>query len=251
MAGGRHELIVVLGVDGAGKNHVANVIVDAMVAAGEACALRAGYLSARDGAARSSEDKGRLRLWEERLFLATFPITRHLLPTLADLLIRADLRRLRARVAGPGSTVVASWTPLRVLAFAAGHRRAAQDIRLPRRLQRSLAQLRDEVSPRVVVLDVSPEVRERRLLSRAERGRLDHFDRYMTAPGHRDLSERIEAALIELAVTHLGATLIVNDDLDDRAILERVASTDATTGQSSRGVRSKSRSHFLRSVPQP
>lgn len=53
------QLLLILGVDGAGKNHVANVGAAALAAAGHRVVTRSGYLSARDRPVTSSEDKGR------------------------------------------------------------------------------------------------------------------------------------------------------------------------------------------------
>jgi len=68
------------------------------------------------------------------------------------------------------------------------------------------------------VLDVSPDVRAARIAARAEAGRQDHLDRYMTRPGNEEVAERIEATTVALAQRYLGAVRIVNDDLDDEQI---------------------------------
>lgn len=120
-------------------------------------------------------------------------------------------------------TMVISYTPLRVLAFTLGHRPAHAPWRVSPGLDRTLRRLA-AVGARAVVLDVSPEVRQERVQERARRGRIDAFDRYMTAPGNLARSERIEATLVELARTYLGAQHIVNDDLTDDDIIDRVTS---------------------------
>lgn len=218
------QLLFILGVDGAGKNHVANVVVQREQERGATVTKRSGYLTARDRDVVTSEAKGRGRLLEERLFLAGFPVLRWFVPTVVDALIRLDLRRWR-RLPGPDGaplTVVISYTPLRVLAFTLGHRPAGAPWRVPPRLDRTLRRLGD-IGLRAVVLDVSPEVRNERVRERAGRGRIDAFDRYMTAPGSLARSERIEATLVELACTYLGARHIVNDDLSDDDIIDQVA----------------------------
>ncbi|MCC6436793.1 MAG: hypothetical protein IT196_17295 [Acidimicrobiales bacterium] len=214
------QLLLILGVDGAGKNHVANVGAAALAAAGHRVVTRSGYLSARDRPVTSSEDKGRLRLTEERLFLFAFPLLRPVIPFVVDALLRADLRRWNRRPAASGRTVVVSHTPIRVLAFTLGHRRADQPLQVPRRVGRTLHRVARDTGLRAVVLDVSPSVRAQRLSERAMRGRLDRFDRYLANPANAALAERIEATLVELAERYLDASVLYNDDLDDDAIAE-------------------------------
>lgn len=216
-------MLLILGVDGSGKNHVANVAVDALGEAGMPVGVRPGYLSARPTSARTSEGKRRLRLLEERLFLAAFPVLRPIVPLVAAALVQADVLRWQRRSAPRGRgapAVVVSHTPVRVLAFALGHRGVDQPLRVPGPAAAALRRLASVPGLRPVVLDVSPEVRARRLAERAMRGRLDHFDRYLADPTHAELAERIEATMVELAERHLGATVVVNDDLDLGAIAE-------------------------------
>ena len=68
----------------------------------------------------------------------------------------------------------------------------------------------------VMVLDVAPATRRRRIADRIQSGTVDPFDRYMLADPDR--AERIEHCLVELATRYLNATVIENDDLDDAAL---------------------------------
>ncbi len=212
-------VLLILGVDASGKDHVANVAVGALTAGGVPTVRRPGWLCARAVARRSSEDKGGARLAQERLFVATFPLLRPLVIPLCGALLSADVRRFRrSRGADGKTTVVVSHTPIRVLAFALGHRGDDEPLRVGRRTERALRELAGTDGLRVVVLDISAEVRAARLADRAMRGRLDHLDRYLANPAHTALAERIEATLVELAVRYLDATVVHNDGLDDDAI---------------------------------
>lgn len=70
----------------------------------------------------------------------------------------------------------------------------------------------------VVVLDVAPSTRRRRIAARIGAGTIDPLDRYMLANPER--AEHIEHCLVQLATHYLNAAVIENDDLDD-ATLER------------------------------
>ncbi len=79
---------------------------------------------------------------------------------------------------------------------------------------------------RTVVLDIDRHaVRVQRLPTGAAAVLVDHFDRYMGSDPVR--SERIEACLVHIACTWLGATRIDNNDLglaELLAYLERLSS---------------------------
>ena len=167
-----------------------------------------GWLCARPDRQRTSEGKSWFRLGLERLFLATLPLHCRLLPALTGLLLFVDVRLFR-RPAG-GLTLVVSHTAVRLLAIACGHLvDRAEAISLPRLTVRSLEAMR-ATGVRVVVLDIDHAVRVRRLADRRGRGTVDHFDRYMGSDPVR--SERIEACLVHIACTWLGATRIDNND---------------------------------------
>jgi len=90
-------------------------------------------------------------------------------------------------------------------------------------LQQALRALRETTQATVIVLDIDPAIRQRRIGARIECGTVDPFDRYMLADRVR--AERIEGGLVELAIRYLNAAVIENDDLDAAALereLERV-----------------------------
>ncbi|MBP7517199.1 MAG: hypothetical protein KA768_05145 [Desulfobulbus sp.] len=200
--------LLILGTDLAGKDHFANVVSDAAADAGLRVERRRGWLCARPDRQRTSEGKSWFRLGLERLFLATLPLHCRLLPALTGLLLFVDVRLFR-RPAG-GLTLVVSHTAVRLLAIACGHLvDRAEAISLPRLTVRGLGAMR-ATGVRVVVLDIDHAVRVRRLADRCRRATVDHFDRYMGSDPVR--SERIEACLVHIACTWLGATRIDNND---------------------------------------
>ncbi len=132
---------------------------------------------------------------------------------MAWVLLARDRRRFRLSAV---PLVVVSHTALRLLALVLGQQRAGWTA-LARRpaLERAL---RTALPPgtTVVVLDVTPATRRRRIAARIQSGTVDPFDRYMLADPDR--AERIEGGLVELATRYLNATVIENDDLDDAAL---------------------------------
>lgn len=207
--------LLILGTDMAGKDHCANVVADAAQAAGIPLERRRGSLSARPNRQRSSEDKCIFRLWLEWAFLVTLPLHCRLLPLLTTLLILRDVHRFRHPE--QVSLLVVSHTAIRLLAFALGHLYLrTEDIRLPAITARALHAM-GATGLRCVVLDIDHEVREQRLAQRNNRGTLDYFDRYMGKDPQR--SERIEAFLVWISRTYLGAVRVENNNLSDAELL--------------------------------
>lgn len=217
-----HTLLI-LGTDLSGKDHVANVLADAAVAAGLPVERRRGMFSSSSDRSRSSEGKGAMALFLERFFLATLPLHCRMLPFFTALLIEYD--RLRFCRPKGARLVVVSHTPIRLLAFALGHLFPnTQSMVLPTMAVSALHRLQRRTEARVVVLDIDHAVRQRRLGERSSRGTDDVFDRYMRSDAER--SERIEAILVKLACEYLQATVIENNDLDRQQLLARLFGPD-------------------------
>ncbi len=212
-------VLLVLGTDASGKNHVANLIVSMLERSGRRVEKREGGFSKRRTDATSSEDKGPIRLLLEQSFLTTFPVNRGWLPLLLTALIARDLKRFRPV---EGTTVlVISHTALRILAFILGHRfRRTGEIRIPRHLDLVLRHMVPVTGAKTIVLDIADEIRRKRIDLRRRSGTMDNFDRYMALDPVR--SERIEHFLVWLAKRYLNAVVIENDDLDDAALTTEV-----------------------------
>jgi len=212
-------VLLILGTDAAGKDYVADFLIRRWRAAGYAVEKRAGRFSASAVDDRSSsERKGRWGRFQEQLFLNLFPLLRPLLPGVAGWLLARDRRRFRPSAV---PLVVVSHTALRLLAFVRGQVHAPPPLSLA--LQQALRALRETTQATVIVLDIDPAIRQRRIGARIECGTVDPFDRYMLADRVR--AERIEGGLVELAIRYLNAAVIENDDLDAAALereLERV-----------------------------
>ena len=205
-------VLLILGTDAAGKDYVADFLIRRWSAAGYSIEKRAGGFSAAPADARSSsERKGRWGRFQEHVFIRLFPLLRPLLPGVAGWLLRRDRRRFRPT---DRPVVVVSHTALRLLAFVRGQVLAPPP--LSPALQPALRALRETTRATVIVLDIDPAIRQRRIGARIECGTVDPFDRYMLADRVR--AERIESGLVELAVGFLNAKVIENNDLDAAAL---------------------------------
>lgn len=210
-----HTLLI-LGTDLSGKDHVANVLVDAAAAAGLGMERRRGMFSSLSDRRRTSEGKGWLALLVERIFLATLPLHCRVLPLLTTAMIEYD--RLRFRRPGEARLLVVSHTPIRLLAFALGHLFPdAGEVVVPTLARSALLRLQRATAARVVVLDIDHGLRQKRLAERSARGVDDLFDRYLRSDAER--SERIESILVKVASEYLQATVIENADLDRQQLL--------------------------------
>ena len=205
-------VLLILGTDAAGKDYVADFLIRRWSAAGHSIEKRAGGFSAAPADARSSsERKGRWGRFQEHVFIRLFPLLRPWLPGVAGWLLRRDRRRFRP---ADRPVVVVSHTALRLLALVRGQVLAPPPLSLA--LQQALRALRETTRATVIVLDIDPAIRQRRIGARIEGGTVDPFDRYMLADRVR--AERIEGGLVELAVGFLNAAVIENNDLDAAAL---------------------------------
>jgi hypothetical protein len=205
-------VLLILGTDAAGKDYVADFLIRRWHAAGYAVEKRAGRFSAAAVDDRSSsERKGRWGRFQEQAFLWLFPLLRPFLLNVAQGLLAWDIRRFRP--SGP-PVVVVSHTALRLLALLQGQ--SIRPLPLSRAIRETLRALREVTQASVIILNVDPAIRQRRIAARIQSGQVDPFDRYMVADRAR--AERIESALIRFAVNDLKAQVIKNNDLDAIAL---------------------------------
>lgn len=206
------ETILLLGTDAAGKNHVAEVWLRRLGELGVSVELHEGWLAGRPSDPEAVDEKSFFSHLAEQTFLRVFPLIGWVMPLALNVLIWLDGRRFS--VDGTRRLVV-SHSALRILAFTLGARGRGIES-LPASSRRIVRDFHRRSGATVLVLDVDPEVRQQRLQARLDRGGADPFDRYMLADPVR--SERIEACLVQLAVRHMDAHLIVNNQLDDEAL---------------------------------
>ncbi|MEZ4528169.1 MAG: hypothetical protein R2941_19840, partial [Desulfobacterales bacterium] len=205
--------------DASGKNHVTNFIANRMEKAGHSVEKREGWFSGKSSDVISTEGKGWFALTKEKMFLATFPLTKCLMPPLLAFLLRADLKRFRK---SHKNIIVISHTALRILAFYLGHAfETEEDVRIPLFLDRVLKNILPVTGAKTIVLDIADQTRKKRIRKRLESGNADNFDHYMAKDGER--SERIENFLIWLGKTYLNALIVENNDLDDAALFRALA----------------------------
>lgn len=219
-------VLVILGTDAAGKDHVADFLIQRWEALGHAVEKRAGSFSAVSVDRRSSSDrKGVIGRGLERLFLTFFPVLRPLLAIVLPLMIRRDLRRFQ-RPDHP--VLVVSHTALRLLAFSEAWRPSSASI--PRSSISALAHELTETGATFLMLTLAPFIREQRIQRRIDNHTADPFDRLMVRDPQ--LANRFQRQFTTLAVQCLGARIIENNNLDSEALereLARVMQTQAVT----------------------
>jgi len=206
------RVLLILGTDASGKDHVADVLVRRWEALGFPVEKREGRLSAPPVKRGSSNDrKGALAHGLEALFLRSLPCIRGLLRWVLPRLLAQDIRCFRA---GGRSVVVASQTALRLAAFL-----ASESVELwPEsvRWRDSLQRLAAIPGLRVLLLRVSGEIRERRIRERVASGVSDPFDRFLLRDPDR--ARRFDDHLMRLGTEFLDGVVIENNDLDDDAL---------------------------------
>ncbi|GAB6113242.1 hypothetical protein [Desulfomicrobium salsuginis] len=206
----RPNLVLILGTDASGKDHVAQLVMAHLQEAGVFVEKRRGWLSAPACAAESSEHKGPVRLFAERLFLRIYPLIAWALPTTLSLCILADVLAYRLLRRKP--VMVVSHTALRLLAFHMGH---DESFRMPTLLRGALASLRGQ-GLQTLFVTTERDIRIRRIDDRIRRDKVDHFDLYMARrPRH---GERVTDALERIAADFLHAHTVRNDAHGDEHI---------------------------------
>jgi hypothetical protein len=219
------DILLILGMDGAGKNHVANLAGDYIAQLGFFVEKRAGKLSAKATDAITSEDKSLVYLVSEKLFLILFSFVRSLLPFIINFWIRRDLKQFHKNELQKIKVIVISYTALRILAFYLGHvYQNVSEIKLPPYLEKTLDLLAHTSGIQTIVLDIDNQIRQQRIADRAVKGKMDNMDKYMADPAKVELSERIESFLVWLAIKYLNAVKIENNNLGDRDLIVEIKS---------------------------
>lgn len=212
------DVILLLGTDAAGKDYVANILSEMIHEAGGDVQKRRGFFSSKSSRTKDSTRKSLLSHAQEILFLALYPWVGALLPLMLTGLIRLDMRRY---VKTDKKLIVVGHHGLRALAFHLGYSsKSRNSFAVPEHLKKAFQLMQRKTQAHIIVLDVHNDVRRRRLLSRAEKGKHDYFDRYMLA--HSARSERIEACLVRVASELFGGTLLENNDLGETDLRRRL-----------------------------
>ncbi|MBN8248252.1 MAG: hypothetical protein J0L84_12515 [Verrucomicrobia bacterium] len=216
------RVLLILGTDASGKDHVADFLIRRWAAAGVSVEKREGRLSASPADPRpGTERKGALNHAMEALFLRCLPWIRWLLRRVLPRLLAHDVRRFVVR---KQAVIVVSQTDLRLAAFLDSEFPAPPSASRP--WQESLRRLAAVPGLRVLLLRVSGPVRERRIRHRVAAGVSDPFDRLLLSDAPR--ARRFDDCLGRLATGVLQARVIENNDLDEEDLERAVA--QALTG---------------------
>ncbi|MEE4355452.1 MAG: hypothetical protein V2I97_03235 [Desulfococcaceae bacterium] len=217
------EVLLILGTDASGKNHVTNFITEEMKKRGYETEKRDGWFSKKPSDVVSSEGKGPMELMKEKVFLTTFPFTKYLMPALLYFLLRGDLAKFQKSTK---KVIVISHTALRILVFYLGHVCLREEnIPMPRYLDKILKEIVPRTGVKSIVLDIADEIRKKRIRRRMESGNADNFDLYMAKD--RERSERIDSFLVWLGKKYLNAVVIENNDPDDATLFSEISAAFA------------------------
>ncbi len=212
------DVILLLGTDASGKDHVANVLERFIRKRGGNVEKRKRFFSSRPTNESSSIQKGLFDHLQESAFLALYPRMGAVLPFFMNALIRWDVARFRAP---DKKLIVVGHNGLRALAFHWGRsERSAAAFHVPAYLREAFRKAKEKTGAHAIVLDVHHAVRQARIASRMRHNVADLFDRYMMQNPER--SERIEACLVLAARELLGAQIMLNNDLHEEEIVAQL-----------------------------
>lgn len=205
------RVILLLGTDASGKNHVARLWARKIREQGLDLVVRESWLCGDEAEQSCHDDKSGLSLFAERAFLKCYPLLKWMVPLVLTILLRWDAFRFKHINA---HLLIVSNSALRILAFYLGQNRGYHaNHRVPRYLEKALGKLQEVSGARVIVLDVDDETRQQRIQARLDAGSVDPFDLFMAADSER--SERIEDCLVALCKDYYDAYLLENNDLGD------------------------------------
>lgn len=211
-------MILLLGTDAAGKDHVARILVDMIHECGGEAHKRRGFFSAGYSRTKDSTQKSLLHYAAERAFLVLFRPLCFMIPIVLFFLVRLDLWLFRRP---EGKLIIVGYHGLRALAFYLAQAKEEDGkSAIPSYIRRVFAKVRGQMGLKAIVLDVDEVIRKRRIDARSEKGKEDFFDRYML--NHPQQSERIERSLVSVSQVLLGAARLTNNDLQESEIRERL-----------------------------
>ncbi|WP_028586080.1 P-loop NTPase family protein [Desulfogranum mediterraneum] len=223
------ELILIVGTDAAGKDHLARIVEEMILEAGYPVEKRKRLLCGKLTREHSSSAKSWFELCLEKAFIRCFPSARRWLPWLLTLLLRRDIRRFSHP---QKKVVIVGHNYLRGLALSWGHPAHSQWPRhISPLLEQTLAEMRALPGFHAIVLDVDDAIRKKRISRRLALGEADNFDCYMAED--RERSERIEEILVQLVKDHLGGQLIRNNDLTEKELRTLLSQGFARSNKSS------------------
>lgn len=208
------DIIVIIGTDAAGKDHVANIVEQMILEEGGLVEKRKRYLTGKLTTKSSSSEKSALELFLENVFLWFFPRLGFILPPILTAILRRDIARLSPI---DKKIIIVGHNCLRGLAFYWGHSDTDHtNIRPSRTLQKAFNSMNTIPGLHTLVLDVENDIRKKRIAAREKKNEADNFDRYMAANPAR--SEQIEDVLVWLTTTYLDGQLIINNDISETQI---------------------------------
>ncbi|NCC04536.1 MAG: hypothetical protein EOM37_10955 [Proteobacteria bacterium] len=212
------DVILVIGTDASGKDHVTNILENMIREAGGEVEKRKRFFCGATTKEVYSTNKGFLDRAQEALFLAFYPFVGRLMPLIFSLWTRRDAIRFR----GPRKKlIIVGHNGLRALAFYWARQTTPRgELLVSDSLRHTFSLVKEKTGAHVLVLDVDHSVRQQRINARVEKGLADRFDLYMLENPER--SEAIEACLVKGAQELWDAKLLINNDLTDEELRDRL-----------------------------
>lgn len=214
------DVILVIGTDASGKDHVANLVVRMLEEQGETVEKRKRFLSGKVTKEATSEGKSRVETFLEKSFLTLYPHLGPILPVTLNMINKLDLLLFRKP---EKKLVVVGHNGLRGLAFYLSKKvHPVKGLQIPAYIAFTLKKFVLNHHVHTIILDVEDSTRKQRIQERVARGADDQFDNYMLQDGQR--SELIESCLVDMVTKHLNGTLIKNDDLSEQELRKQILS---------------------------
>jgi hypothetical protein len=218
------DVILLIGTDAVGKDHVANILMNMIHEAGYVAEKRHRFLSTRIRLSMRNENKTPWELFLEWLFLEVYPSLGFLLPPIINRLLRRELKIFKQ---SDRKIIVVGHNYLRGLAFYWERRYSyPEQINVPTDLDRTLTDLGALSGLYPMVISVDEKLRKERIVKRILNGKADFFDRYMIEDSDR--AQRIQTVLRWMVQKYLKGRLLENNDLSEPALRKYIVTAFLT-----------------------
>jgi hypothetical protein len=205
------DVVLFLGLDAAGKDHVANILTDMIEETGKAVEKRRSFLCGRRSFTKDSSKKTLVAMVRQKLFLSFHGPFAPFVPPVLNWLLKRDI----SKYAPPQSKlVVVGHHAIKALAFSLAKTcHGSQDFAISPSIENTLRQLREKTKAHVVMVEVDPRIRAQRIKRRIEAGCYNDIDLFISRQPMQ--AKRIEEKLSYVAREILGGVRLVNNNLPD------------------------------------
>lgn len=211
-------MVLFLGMDAAGKDHIANILTGMIEERGLTVEKRRSFFCGRRSVTKDSSKKTIFAKIRQKLFLSLHGPFAPFVPPALNWLMQRDVRHF---VPPKSKLVVVGHHPIKALGFyLAQTGRGSQDFTIPRQIEKTLRQMNRKTNAHVVMVDVDEKIRAQRVAQRIKAGQCNDLDLFIQH--HPKQAKLIEEKMIYVAQEIFGGVRLTNNNLSLDEIKEQL-----------------------------